>query len=450
MNPTRKFCTSFAQGCNRTRRAQSILKQSLCRTITTSPYYKQQMKQSETQLEAELQFKGSNFDFPCLNKRFEEGPEPSYQKVVDGYKLFHHDEPFHFLYNDCVIPELKIAYETWGKLNEDRDNAVLIFTGLSASSHAKSHEENPSSGWWEKFIGPGLALDTNKFFVICTNQLGGCYGTTGPSSINPATDKRYGSNFPMISVKDMVESNILLLDAFGITKLHAAVGSSLGGMCSLAYAALYPDRLKRMVSISACAQSRPTSIALRYLQRRCIMEDKNWNEGHYYDGEYPLHGMKLAREIATLTYRSGPEWEQRFGRALLPNAEVSLCPTFEIEQYVEYQGLAFSTKFDPNSLLYISKAMDLFDLNDYFPQDSPGLSHVCCPSLVMGASTDLLFPVWQQRELANKLTEAGNNAVTYYELNSIYGHDTFLLDVNSVGTAVKGFLETDMKPPSQI
>lgn len=173
------------------------------------------------------------------------------------------------------------------------------------------------------------------------------------------------------------------------------------------------------------------------------MEDSNWNQGHYYEGDYPYHGMKLAREIATLTYRSGPEWEKRFGRLTLPDAEISLCPTFEIEQYIEYQGLSFSKKFDPNSLLYISKAMDLFDLDDYFHEDTAGVSQIRCPSLVMGASTDILFPVWQQRDLANKLTEEGNSAVTYFELDSIFGHDTFLLDVNSVGTAVKGFLETN-------
>lgn len=415
---------------------------SLVKRFSVSAFHRQQTNFTDPE-PILANYKGSDFDFPCLNRRFVEGPEPSYQKVVGGYDVFHYDRPFYFLYNDCVIPELDIAYETWGKLNENRSNAVLLYTGLSASSHAKSHEKNTTPGWWEKFIGPGRALDTDKFFVICINQLGGCYGTTGPSSINPVTDQRYGSNFPIISVKDMVDASIILLNGMKISQLHAVVGSSLGGMCSIAYAALYPEKLRKLVSISACSQSRPSSIALRYLQRRCIMEDSNWNKGHYYEGTYPHRGMKLAREIATLTYRSGPEWEKRFGRMTLPNAEVSLCPTFEIEQYIEYQGLSFSTKFDPNSLLYISKAMDLFDLDDYFPKGTSGLSQISCPTLVMGASTDLLFPVWQQRELAKNISEEGNNAVTYFELNSIYGHDTFLLDVSSVGTAVKGFLETD-------
>lgn len=399
-----------------------------------------QLKFQNSQKEEEVLFRGSNFEFPCLNKRFVEGPEPTYNQPLNGYEIFTHDKPFKMYYNNGILPKVDLAYETWGELNEDKSNAVLMFTGLSASSHAKSHQKNTSAGWWEKFIGGGRALDTNEFFVICVNQLGGCYGSTGPSSINPLTNEKYGTHFPMVSIKDMVDIQVKLLEHLGIEKLYAAIGSSLGGMCSVAMAALYPSMVSRMISISACTQSHPSSIALRYLQRRCIMEDPNWNRGHYYGLNHPIRGMKLAREIATMTYRSNEEWKIRFGRNRIENEPASLCHNYQIEQYIEYQGLQFATKYDPNSLLYISKAMDLFDLDDYF-EDRNSLKHVVCPSLVVGSKTDQLFPIEQQQQMADGLKQAGNKNVTFYELNSIYGHDTFLLDLASVGTAMKGFLE---------
>lgn len=401
----------------------------------------QQLKVPESDL---LCFRGLETDFPCLTRNKATGPEPNYHKIVSGYHTFYMREPFKFKHNSAVLPEVQIAYETWGELNEDRSNAVIIHAGLSASSHAKSHAENKMPGWWEKFVGSGCAVDTDKFFVICTNTLGGCYGTSGPSSINPVTGKPYGSTFPLVTVHDMVTAQFMLLDYLGIDRLHASVGSSLGGMCSLKAAALYPDRVGRMITISSCAQSHPSSIAMRYLQRKCIMTDPKWNKGHYYEGAYPKMGMKLAREIATMTYRSGPEWDERFGRKRIEeNSPTSLCPTFLIENYIEYQGEQFSTKFDPNSLLYISKAMDLFDMSDDHHGDLiEGLSCIKCPVMVIGVKTDILFPVIQQRELSEALHKAGNSSVTFYELNSIYGHDTFLLDLNGVGTAVKGFLET--------
>lgn len=392
------------------------------------------------------EFIGMDTEFPCVSRTISAGPEPQYDKILSGYKVFKHKKPFYLKYGNRMIPELEIAYETWGTLNEKKDNAVMVYTGLSASSHAKSHKENPQPGWWEKFIGPGCALDTSKYFVICQNNLGGCYGTSGPSSINPTTGKPYATTFPLVTVEDMIHSQFLLLDHLGIEKLHGSVGSSLGGMLSLMSATLYPDRVGRLVSVSACAQSHPSSIAMRYLQRKIIMMDPSWNKGYYYDGPFPHVGMKLAREIATMSYRSGPEWNQRFRRDKIdPLEDPSLCPTFTIESYLEYQGESFSTKFDPNSLLYLSKAMDLFDMQEGFSSLTEGLSRIVCPCMVIGVQTDILFPVRQQRYLAESLQNAGNEAVTYYELNSLYGHDTFLLDLNGVGSGMKGFLETDMK-----
>ncbi|KAI9137646.1 Alpha/Beta hydrolase protein, partial [Paraphysoderma sedebokerense] len=409
-----------------------------------------------------------------------------------------------------VLPQFQIAYETWGKLNEKRDNVILLHTGLSASSHAKSTAENSSRGWWEDFIGPGQPLDTNKFFIICTNVLGGCFGSTGPSSIDPLTSKPYATSFPILTIFDMIRAQKLLLEHLDISKLWASVGSSMGGMQSLAFTQLYPESVNRLITISSCARSHPYSIALRFVQRQILMSDPNWKKGYYYDSIPPHVGMKLARQVATISYRSGPEWEQRFGRRLAreersknPSSTFpSLCPEFSIETYLEHQGERWCLTYDANSLLYISKAMDLFDLslgdslkprtNPFLPVESslasttrshPNSQPQSCtlppsafddpdptpspspltqqknallesqcllngfnylrdtPALVLGVQSDILFPIWQQKEISEFLKKVGNSCVTYYELDAIYGHDTFLLDKVSVGSAVKGHLE---------
>lgn len=440
------------------------------------------------------------------NEVDESGPEPSYTKVVSGYQLYHHAQPFKLDYGG-ELPQFDLAYETWGTLNADKSNAILLHTGLSASSHAASTPSNPAKGWWEDFVGPNKPLDTNRFFVICTNVLGGCYGSTGPSSPHPLdeTGAAYATRFPILSVFDMVRAQFLLLDHLGIGKLYASVGSSMGGMQSIAAAHLERERVARLISISGCARSAPASIALRYAQRSVLMSDPNWNRGFYYSpGSLPPHtGMKLARQIATFTYRSGPEWEQRFGRArrVAPatgsgeseqeqELDPALCPDFLIETYLDHQGEQFCLKYDANSLIYISKAMDLFDMSDhaladlerrrvrshgaseaglavsntlppprprkrqhistlsspaahaYVPALARGmarLSHI--PTLVIGVQSDILFPVEQQREIAECLRLNGNDQVRYYELDAPHGHDSFLIDVPNVGGAIRGFLE---------
>ncbi|KAF9581193.1 hypothetical protein BGW38_001880 [Lunasporangiospora selenospora] len=467
--------------------------------------------------------------FPCvdllqertqrfLQQSFDGGPEPAYNNPVSGYSLYHHSEPF-LLDHGGILPEFDVAYESWGELNADRSNVILIHTGLSASSHAKSHEANTAPGWWEKFIGPGLAIDTNRFHVICTNVIGGCYGSTGPSSIDPKDKKPYATRFPIVTISDMVRAQFKMLDAMGVKKLHASVGASMGGMQSLAAAMLFPERVGKIVSISAAARSHPYSIALRFTQRQVLMADPNWNKGFYYDKVPPHIGMKLAREIATISYRSGPEWEQRFGRKRAqPSTTPSLCADFLIETYLDHQGERFCLQYDPNSLLYVSKAMDMFDLSASYGEttrlrrerngkrleqglgsDAPAnaamsaeeqlqqqqdSSAIACatpaaveqakqakqatqgsaalddspkaqlddlrqglgrlkdiPTLVLGIQSDILFPVWQQKEIADCLRSTGNKNVTYYELDSMYGHDAFLLEIINVGSAVKGHLE---------
>lgn len=453
--------------------------------------------------------------FPCLDaqeaktvslstRSMNTGPEPSY--TTGHHEEFHCEKPL-LLDWGGVLPEFDVAYETWGTLNADKSNAILLHTGLSASSHAHSTPSNPKNGWWEKFIGPGAPLDTNKYYVICTNVIGGCYGSTGPSSIDPSDSKRYATRFPILTIEDMVRAQFRLLDSLGIQKLHASVGSSMGGMLSLAAGVLFPERVGRLVSISGCARSHPYSIAMRHTQRQVLMMDPNWQRGFYYDLIPPHHGMKLAREIATVTYRSGPEWENRFGRKRAdPSKQPALCPDFLIETYLDHAGEKFCLEYDANSLLYVSKAMDLFDLghahqvatrerreqnqmsmalgnierNDAScsltlpdkpyeeqpatsssltpmnepaavdstngpPQDlvrgmSPLKDH---PVLVMGVASDILFPAWQQREIADTLRAAGNQNVEHFELGedlSLFGHDTFLLDLENIGGRVGKFL----------
>jgi homoserine O-acetyltransferase len=368
-----------------------------------------------------------------------EGPEPHYDRVVSGYSTFHHPEPFRFEWGG-ELPDYTLAYETWGELSPERDNAVLLHTGLSSSSHAKSHARNPNPGWWEEFIGPGEAIDTDRFFVVCTNLLGGCYGSTGPASTDPRTGRPFATDFPILTVGDMVRAQLPLLDHLGIERLHASVGSSLGGMQSLLLAALAPERVARAVSISAALRSHPQSIALRFVQRQAVMADSDWRNGHYYGASFPHRGQRVARELGTITYRSGPEWLERFGRARTESDQPPrLDQDFEVESYLVHQGEKFCLQYDANSYLYISKAMDLFDLTDA-SHGQPSVESVLCPTLVIGISSDLLFPVWQQRELASALEKNGA-PVTYIELDAPYGHDTFLIDRERVGGAVQAHLE---------
>jgi homoserine O-acetyltransferase len=376
-----------------------------------------------------------------------QGPEPSYDKVVSGYETFHHPREFGCEWGG-VLPSFSIAYESWGVLSPARDNAVLLHTGLSASSHARSHDKSPTPGWWEDFIGPGAAIDTDRFHVICTNLLGGCYGSTGPSSTNPATGEPYATDFPIVTVHDMVRAQLLLLDHLGIDTLHASIGASLGGMQSLQLAAHAPDRVRHVVSISAALRSYPQSIALRFVQRQAVMNDADWRDGRYYGKSFPHRGQKVARGIGTITYRSGLEWQDRFARKRTSDDVPRLDEDFLVESYLAHQGEKFCLQYDANSYLYISKAMDLFDLHPESrertaspaSEDPPTIENVRCPTLVIGVESDVLFPVWQQRELAEYLERAGAE-VTYLELDAPYGHDTFLIEKQTVGGAIRAHIE---------
>jgi len=326
-----------------------------------------------------------------------------------------------------------VAYEQWGELNADASNAVLIFTGLSPSAHAASSPEDPSTGWWEDMLGPDKPIDTNRYFVVCINSLGSCFGSTGPASVNPATDNTYRLTFPMLSVEDIARAGARLLDHLGIKVLHSVVGASMGGMTALAFAMLHNTRARGFVSISSAARSLPFSIALRSLQRELIRNDSAWQNGQYAAGAGPDSGMQLARKLGMITYRSSAEWTERFGRE---RATSDIDPghpfgiDFEVESYLAAQAEKFTGAFDANCYLYLSRAMDLFDAADHGGSVAKGLSLVKAErALVIGVVSDFLFPVQQQRELAQGLKTDGRE-VTYAELESIQGHDSFLVDMD--------------------
>ncbi len=341
------------------------------------------------------------------------------------------------------LPEVILAYESWGELSAAADNAILIFTGLSPSAHAASSAEDLSPGWWEYMIGPGKAIDTNHFFVVCVNSLGGCYGSTGPGSINPATSESYGSNFPTLTVEDITSAGHELMHELGVERLHAAVGSSMGGMASLAYAIQFPKSVDYLISISAAAQALPLTIAIRSLQREIIRSDPAWNNGHYNTGEEPIKGMALARKLGLISYRAADEWNSKFDRSKLPRERLTgklFEYEFEIENYLEYNAQKFIHNFDANSYQYLSRSMDLFDIAEHGGSVDAGMAKIKVKKvLVIGVTTDILFPPRQQREIAKSL-RATDTDVDHVEIDSVNGHDAFLIDDKHFSPVVKKFL----------
>jgi len=341
------------------------------------------------------------------------------------------------------LNEVTLAYETWGKLSTKADNAILIFTGLSPSAHAASSKQDPSPGWWEYMIGPGKAIDTDHFFVVCVNSLGGCYGSTGPGSINPDSSKPYGSAFPNLTVEDITSSGYELMCELGVECLHAAVGSSMGGMASLAYAIQFPKSVNYLISISAATQALPLTIAIRSLQREIIRSDPAWNNGHYETGKEPLAGMALARKLGLISYRAADEWNSKFDRSKLPKERRTgklFEYEFEIENYLEYNAQKFIHNFDANSYQYLSRAMDWFDIAEHGGSVNAGMSKIkVVKALVIGVTTDILFPSRQQREIAESL-EATGTEVDYVEIDSVNGHDAFLIDDAHFSPVVDKFL----------
>lgn len=339
-----------------------------------------------------------------------------------------------------AIDDPYFAYETWGSLNDDRSNCVLIFTGLSPSAHAASSTVDPSAGWWEDMLGPDKPLDTNRYFVICVNSLGSCFGSTGPSSIDPNTNKYYRLSFPVLTVEDIAQSAVTILEHFAVAQLHTVIGASMGGMTALAFALNNPQKVRRLVSISSAARSLPFSIALRSLQREIIRKDPLWKNGEYDFSEHgPITGMRLARKLGMISYRSCEEWSERFGRERAMDAREEEGPfgiDFEVESYLETHADRFIGAFDANCYLYLSRAMDLFDAADHGGSLSSCFSNLALESaLVIGVTTDLLFPINQQNELAQALS-AQVPEVLFRQLDSIQGHDSFLVDMDRFRPAI--------------
>ena len=328
-----------------------------------------------------------------------------------------------------------IAYETWGELNFPKDNVILLFTGLSPSAHAASSIEDPTTGWWEQMLGPGRPIDTSKYFVICVNSLGSCFGSTGPASINPATQEVYALTFPVLTLQDVAKGGYEILKALKIKRLHSVVGASMGGMTALAFTVLFPKVADALVSISSAARALTYSISLRSLQREMIRTDPQWKQGYYRSGNGsdagPVNGMRLARKLGMLTYRSPQEFQKRFGREqIAEEIQDSFGINFEVESYLEAHAEKFIGTFDANCYLYLSRAMDLFDIAHHGGSLEKGLERVGAKRiLIIGVKTDILFPIAQQRELANGL-DKGERDVKFVALPSIQGHDSFLVDMD--------------------
>ena len=341
-----------------------------------------------------------------------------------------------------VLHGARIAYETWGALNAARDNALLLFTGLSPPAHAASSPADPSEGWWQGMVGPRLAIDTERFFVICVNSLGSCFGSSGPASIDPATGKPYRLKFPDLSVEDIARAGFETVRSLGIERLDTVMGPSLGGMVVLAYAAQFPGAARRLVCISGTAAAAPFAIALRSIQREAITHDPDWAGGDYSAERPPLTGQRLARKLGTVTYRSAAEWQQRFGRAPIRDDMKSGDPfasEFAVQGYLEALAQRFVSAFDANCYLYISRSMDRFDLGVHGEAVSVFRRAALNSALVIGVQSDLLFSVTEQQAVASSLAAAGV-ATRFAPLPCIEGHDAFLVDLDTFGREIGAFL----------
>lgn len=357
------------------------------------------------------------------------------------YQDFVSKEPFQFEAGGS-IPELTLRYETYGRLNAAKDNAVLICHALTGNHHvAGVHSmDERKQGWWNFMVGPGKPIDTTRYFVICSNVLGGCSGSTGPESLNPVTGKRYNLDFPKLTVGDMVNAQAMLLDHLGIDRLHSVIGGSMGGMQTLQWAIAYPERVGSYIALACCARHNAQAIAFNDTGRQAIINDPLWNGGNYPDGEQPREGLSVARMMAHITYLSDAGMEAKFGRKRRnKDAEEHFDVEFEVESYLRYQGQAFVSRFDANTYLYLTKALDRFDLHGDDNSLDASLAAVSAPGLVVGFTSDWLYPPQGNREIAEALLRLGKDA-TYAELSMDAGHDSFLLRSPKLDELIRNFL----------
>ena len=346
-----------------------------------------------------------------------------------------------------VLPSVSMAYETWGTLSAAADNAVLVCHALTGDSHAAgpAGHGHPTPGWWDDLIGPGLALDTDRWFVVCVNVLGGCQGSTGPSSVDPTTGSPYGSRFGVVTIRDIVRAQRAVADHLGIGAWASVIGGSMGGMVALEWAIMFPERVRTLASIASCAQASALQIAWSGVERRAIAADPAWRGGDYYDapaGGGPHRGLALAREVGQITYRTGPLLEERFGRSEVDPMDdaLTLWQRFDVEGYLDHHGAKLVRRFDANSYLVLSRAMDLHDVGRGRGGVAAALARVTARCAVLSIDSDLLYPPDQQAALAAGL-RAGGAAVTEATIASPHGHDAFLLEPAQVGAALTRLLE---------
>ena len=360
---------------------------------------------------------------------------------INKTAIYHLNEPFK-LESGRILPELDISYETYGKMNKTRTNVILVCHALTGDAHAAGYYDGARKpGWWDIIIGPNKALDTERYCIICSNVIGGCAGTTGPASINPDTGREYAVSFPVITIGDMVRVQRLLLQHLKVHQLCAVIGGSMGGMQALDWAVRYPEMTTKLIILATTSRSSPQQIAFHAIGRRAIQGDSKWNGGNYYDQERPDRGLSVARMIGHITYLSDHAMEEKFGREVKNKEQepYALNADFQVESYLDYQGNQFCERFDPNSYLYITKAVDLFDLtkNDSLVE---GLTPIVARTLAIGISSDWLYPPHQVQEIVAALRMSGADA-EYAEITSRYGHDAFLLEAGQLDYLISSFLE---------
>lgn len=357
-------------------------------------------------------------------------------------------EPF-VLDSGLNISPVSLAYETYGELNDERSNAIMIFHALSGDAHVAGYNSKSESkpGWWESAVGPGKMFDTDRYFVICSNVIGGCRGSTGPGSIDSITGKPYALRFPMVTIGDMVRAQVALLDHLGIDTVLAAVGGSMGGFQVLQFVTSYPTRCKLAIPIATAGRQSAQNIAFNEIGRQAILADSRWNKGDYYDQEFPVDGLSIARMVGHVTYLSDETLRTKFGRkakngSCAVGGKSFLEPYFEVESYLRHKGSAFTKRFDANSYLYITRAIDLFDLAPGCESLEPAFRNCKSRFLVLSFSSDWLYPPYQSEELVQGLRSNGLSA-EYHMIDSSYGHDAFLLEADKMEDIVSRFLIVD-------
>jgi homoserine O-acetyltransferase/O-succinyltransferase len=349
------------------------------------------------------------------------------------------------------LAPVDVAYETYGELNQARSNAILLLHAFSGDAHvAGISPQTGKPGWWDNMVGPGKAFDTNRYFIICSNVLGGCRGTTGPSSINPETGCPYAMSFPVITIRDMVRLQKMLIDHLGIPRLLSVSGGSMGGMQALEWAVAYPDAVVSAIPIATTARHSAQQIAFNEVGRQAIMADPDWKEGNYYGVIPPARGLAVARMVGHITYMSDDSMREKFGRRLRAreNFGFGFDVDFEVESYLRYRGSEFVGRFDANSYLYITKAMDYFDLTNGSKSLTVACESVTARFLVISFTSDWLYPSYQSQEIVRAL-RSRNVDVAYCELPSNYGHDAFLVDVAEQTDLIRGFLASTFRERCQ-